>query len=386
MTNQVTFEAKTLAKAMKIIVGMVERRNTIPILGCVRIQSSKKDGCVLSCTDLDSYVSIKVDRMDYEGVIDLAVDAAVIFKIARASGVMPMRFEQKAEKITSYAGKQGKIEITKHTVMISVDGGAASYNLSAYNADDFPAFSGTDGVALATFPKGDFTSYLVKVKHCISSEETRYYLNGIHWEMGEKGSFFVATDGHKLAAYRNADEVKPAASMIIPRKLVRFLISHLSKSAITVSNMAYSCPAVKIETDDGITIRAKTIDGTFPDWRRVIPEETQYTFNLNKTEVLSSIAQVSAISSEKTRPIKFIKNDEKISVSCVSADNGDGKVHLQSVWPTGHEGFAANRDYFSAMIAGCNESFKISQNGNMYPLVIDDGDDRMTRILMPMRF
>lgn len=283
MTNHVTIEARALASAMKIANDIVERRNTIPILNCVRL-TYKDSGLIIDATDLDLEASIAVDEIDGAGNWSACVPAKLLHEIAKRSGVMPLRLEPREETVTpTYTHSNGEKAkpYQRRTLQITAGDGDAEYSIDALDAGDYPELfrGGTDHVE--TFTNGALPDLLAKVSWCISTEETRYYLNGVHWEIYETGRSFQATDGHRAAVCKYAPDPFPVKkSWIIPRKTVAVICKHLVGKDVVVSEARGGASSNSVTggaermqfSAPGIVLRSKLIDGTFPDIWRVIPK------------------------------------------------------------------------------------------------------------------
>lgn len=361
--NYVKFEAKDLASKLKIIIAVIERRNSIPILSYVRITSSKS-GAKLTGTDLDMFATIEIERLDYKGNFDLCLEARALYNIARSSGVMGLTISE-----------DGKIVSDN-----------AEYSLSHLPAGDFPGFPGEDSKTLiADYENGEFSNYLSKVKNCISTEEARYYLKGICWEGGKEGEYFVATDGHRLMACKASDGKFDAFSRIIPRKAVLFIIQHLKGMDVSVYGHGYPSPAIRIVAG-GLTLRTKLIDGTYPDWKRIIVKDADREFKLNRIETVNAIKSATAVASKHYRMILLRSGKGNMVISCNSPDYGNASIKTQAAWAGECPDFAVNHVYFSSMIKGCSDTFHVIKASDpMAPISFKDDDDRMIRLLMPMR-
>ena len=366
MSNFVTVEARDLRKAMKLALDIVEARNTIPILGYVRLRVGK-NGFRVIATDLDIEAMIHVDTIDRSDALDICIDAKRLHEIAAAAGVMPM-------KITEGDGD----------ATISLDDGAATYTIRTLPSVDFPSFDWKRTQEIEGFSNGQLAALLNKVKFCISTEETRYYLNGVAWQIGKTGRHFVSTDGHKLAACRYSKEGDEGGiTRIIPRKTVGIITKHLAGKDVKIF-ATERASAIDIASP-GMMIRTKLIDGTFPDWARVVPHSKEFTLKLKRSEIVTAIVQATAIGSDRVRGVKFEGDKSGLVVEHHAVEFGKARVKTSVAWPDKAPSFGFNHQYFRLIAANCDDEIELDFNCAASPFVFRDADETMTRVLMPMR-
>lgn len=367
MTDFVTIEGRALKQAMRPICSVVERKCHVPILGYVRL-SLDKSGLKITGTNLENEITASLDVIDGSGVWSVCVNGHTLASIAAAAGVMPVRIEPGSEDAT-----------------ITLDDGAAIYTVSTLPSDEFPSFGHERAELIETFTNGMLAIMLDKVKWCISSEETRYYLNGVAWQIGKDGRRFVATDGHRLAACRYSSEEGQDASRIIPRRAVEIIATHLSGKDVKV--FATTVSTVLDIVSPGITLRTKLIDGTFPDWKRVVPKEDafKFAFAFNRDEIIAAINQATAIGVERGRAIKFAPDDGRVAIERHDPEFGSAKVKTSTAWPAKAEEFGFNSHYFRVIATACQTDFTLHMAGQGMPFSIADSDETMTRLIMPMR-
>lgn len=370
MTNFVTVEGRALKQAMKLPRDVIERRNTIPVLSHVRLTLTA-DGLRVSATDLDVLVSTEVDVIDGQGEWSICVDAGVLDGIARVAGVMPVRITPDTE--TGAA--------------IDVGDGAATYDVKTLPADDFPDMAAPRAGLIETFSNGAFAEMLDKVSWCVSTEETRYYLNGVCWQINGNGRRFVATDGHRLAACRySKEEAAGQDSRIIPRKSVALISRHFAGKDVKI--FATEKDHLIEIVSPGVLFRTKLIDGTFPDVDRVIVRDAdiKFEFDIDRNEISTAIDKAMVMDrNERHRALRFANDNGRMTLSRTSVDFGTAKVPTSVKWPEGAETFAFNSHYISEVAAKCLGKIRLRMIDTGSPFSIADEDETMTRILMPMR-
>jgi len=264
--------AGALSTALKIVRPIIERRNTIPILGAVLLKGSTATG-----TDLD-------------------VEMEVAFASIEAEGEVAVPFHT-IERITKLVNRDAEIEIATDDGKLALKFDGGKYLLPTFDPADFPHMAIDTPEPLAGFTD-DFKAALKFAKACISTEETRYYLNGVSVDASEDAegkvrSGIVATDGHRLACYPLDFDLSALKGAIIPRKTVDIM---LKLPAPTEGARAAAGNRLEFRMP-GITLRTKTIDGTYPDWRRVVPkaEAATTTIEFDRVELLHAINRVRVI-------------------------------------------------------------------------------------------
>lgn len=367
MADFVTVEGRALKQAMKTVSAVVGRRNTIPILAAARLKHDAT-GLHVTGTDLDVEITADLDVIEGAGDWTVCIDASTLAGIARVAGVMNVRIEPGENCI-----------VTLDTVR---------YELPTFQVSDFPEIAPDcpRGDLIETFTNGMFAAMLDKVAWCVSTEETRYYLNGVHWEAGKQGRRLVATDSHRLAICRYSGEECEPASRIIPRKTVGIISAHLAGMDVKLFAVPGSGPLLDIVAP-GVTIRTKLIDGSYPDVDRIIPQaaSVKHVFSLKRDEIIAAIDQASIIGSKTQQGIRFSNEGGLMSLGRNTAEFGSVKVATSIAWPATAEPFGINGRYMREIISRCESSIEFGMTGIGSPFVVKDADPDMTRVVMPMR-
>lgn len=372
MSEFVTVEGRTLRDAMKPLNAVITPKCTIPVLSCVMLKLGAK-GMTLFGTDLDIQITTTIDVIDGAGDWSVCIDAKTLASIARIAGVTPVRIELK-DGDPAYA-------------LISLGDGEVSYTVPlGPSIDDMPMIGGGRAASIEKFTNGMLPATFAKVAWAISTEETRYYLNGVCWQIRPDGRRMVATDGHRLAACRySPDGADEAVSYLIPRKTIGLITAHLGGSDIEI--FATKNPIALDFVAPGITIRSKLIDGSYPDIDRVIPkpEEQKYRFDLKRPEIVTALDQVMALDGRNGRGVRFLGADGRLTLERRSVDFGTAKVKTSSPWDESAPEFGFNARYLREMVAPCQGEIGLHMVDAGSPFAISDEDRSMTRILMPMR-
>ena len=298
-----TIERAVLLKSLGHVQSVVERRNTIPILSNVLIEASDDGSIRLMATDLD-----------------LQVDESVPANVGQAGAttVSAHTFFDIVRKLPE--GSQ--VELSAADGKMQVIAGRSRFNLSTLPRDDFPVIAEGELPTRFELPAATLRQVIEKTRFAISSEETRYYLMGIFLHVVDEQLRAAATDGHRLARVTvpRPDGADGMPDVIVPRKAVAELFKLLEELEGTVE---ISLSPTKIRFGLGSAIlTSKLIDGTFPDYNRVIPTGNDKLLKIDPKSFSAGVDRVSTIASEKTRAVKMSVDKDKITLSVTSPENG----------------------------------------------------------------
>ena len=297
-----TVERAGLLKSLAHVQSVVERRNTIPILSNVLIEASGT-GLRLMATDLDLQV---VDQVAAQVATPGAttVSAHTLFDIVR-------KLPDGAQVELAVAGER-----------MTVVAGRARFALATLPRDDFPVIAETDLPTRFALPAATLRQLIDKTRFAISTEETRYYLNGIFLHVTDGQLRAVATDGHRLARVTIAAPEGAAGmpDVIVPRKCVAEVRKLLDEIDGEVE-MALSAGKIRFHLGHAV-LTSKLIDGTFPDYSRVIPTANDRLLKIDTKSLAEGVDRVSAIASGSTRAVKLSLDMGKVALSVTSPENG----------------------------------------------------------------
>ena len=305
-----TIERATLLKSLGHVQSVVERRNTIPILSNVLMEAREDGSLRLMSTDLD-----------------LQVDETVPANVSQAGAttVSAHTFFDIVRKLPE--GSQ--VELTAAEGKMQVIAGRARFNLSTLPRDDFPVIAEGELPTKFELPAATLRQIIEKTRFAISSEETRYYLMGIFIHVVDDQMRAAATDGHRLARVTipRPDGADGMPDVIVPRKAVAELYRLLEEVEGTVE---VSLSATKVRFGLGSAVlTSKLIDGTFPEYDRVIPRGNDKILRVNKKEFAEAVGRVAAISSERSRPVKLSLDRNHLLLSASSAEQGQAQEELE---------------------------------------------------------
>ncbi len=309
-----TIERATLLKGLGHVHSVVERRNTIPILSNVLIEAGEGEGDAggggaglrLMATDLDLQINETVEA-NVEDPGATTVPAHTLFEIVRK---LP---------------EGSQVELIAAEGRMQVNAGRARFTLATLPRDDFPVIAEGELPTRFELPAATLRQIIDKTRFAISTEETRYYLNGIYVHVSDEAQPVLkaaATDGHRLARVTVArpDGAQGMPGIIIPRKCVGELRKLLDEVDGTVQ-VSLSDSKVRFGLGNAV-LTSKLIDGTFPDYSRVIPTANDKLLRIDPRSFEEGVDRVSTIASERTRAVKIALERDRVTLSVTSPENG----------------------------------------------------------------
>jgi len=372
---KLSIERATLLKAVSQAQSVVERRNTIPILANVLIEASG-DHVSFRATDLDIEIVDRVTAM-VERAGASTVSAVTLHEIVR-------KLPDGALVTLVYDGASGRL---------TVEAGRSNFSLATLPKEDFPVMASSEYTSNFTAPALMLRRLFDKSKFAISTEETRYYLNGVYMHVAEgegdggKKLRCVATDGHRLARI-DADLPTNAEDMpgvIVPRKTVgemrKLLDDDEAQIAVSVSETK-----VRFATPN-VTLTSKVIDGTFPDYTRVIPSGNTRKLEVDASEFAKAVDRVSTVSSERSRAVKMSLDEDRLILSVNAPDSGAAEEELSVAYGDEKLEIGFNAKYLleiASQVDRENAVFLFNTAGD--PTLMREGNDMSAiYVVMPMR-
>ena len=370
---RVTIERAALLKSLNHIQSVVERRNTIPILSNV-LAHAENDGLKLTATDLDIEIVETVPAEVSQGGSTTA-PAHMMYDIVR--------------KLPD--GAQLEIEQGPDEGRLLVYAGRSQFALQALPAEDFPDLTAGEMTHRFAIGAAELKMLIEKTRFAISTEETRYYLNGIYLHECEQDGIAmlraVATDGHRLAQvqFPLPDGAKGMPGVIVPRKTVLEL-HKLVEDEENAVDVALSQSKIQFSFGAAV-LTSKLIDGTFPDYERVIPKENDKTMEVDSKLFAQAVDRVSTISSEKGRAVKLNIDGDRVTLSVNNPDSGSATEELAVGYEADALEIGFNARYLldiTGQLQGANARFLLADSGSP-TIVRDSEDDSALYVLMPMR-
>jgi DNA polymerase-3 subunit beta len=370
---QLTIERAALLKALGHVQNVVERRNTIPILSNVLL-SANKDGLAFAATDLDMEIVDEAEAVvNAQGQI--TAPAHTLYEIIR-------KLPDGADVELRYTGDDPRL---------SVSAGRSRFNLPVLPAGDFPVMS-SEGLAVRySLMKEDLARLIDKTRFAISTEETRYYLNGLYLhtvvEDGHAKLRAVATDGHRLAlAEMDAPEGSVGGpGVIVPRKTVD-QVRRLLEDGSGPVDVQVSAAKVRFEFGRA-SLTSKVIDGSFPDYMRVIPTGNDRLLSVDTSLFAAAVDRVATISAEKSRSVKLAVEPGKVILTVRNMEAGQGVEEIEVDYDSEPFEIGFNARYLldvAGQIRGENAQLRFADPASP-TLVLDPADAGVQYVLMPLR-
>ena len=370
---RVTLERSNLLKSLNHVHRVVERRNTIPILSNVLL---KADGASLEmkATDLDLEMT-EATAAQVERTGATTVPAHLLYDIVR-------KLPDGAEVMLKMADDGNSMTVVS---------GRASFRLQCLPQSDFPELTAGSFSHIFRMESSVLKHLIDKTQFAISTEETRYYLNGIYLHTIESGGALmlrsVATDGHRLA---RAETEAPAGSegmpgIIIPRKTVSELQKLVDNPDVAVT-VELSDTKIRF-TIGSVVLTSKLIDGTFPDYQRVIPTGNDKLLVIDRQSFAQAVDRVSTISSERGRAVKMTIAEGQVTLAVNNPDSGSATEEIPADYSSDPIEIGFNARYLldvAAQLTGSEARFMLADAGSP-TLIQDASDEHALYVLMPMR-
>jgi len=370
---KVTVERAELLKSLSHVHRVVERRNTIPILANVLVRAER------------SKLAFKATDLDLEVIETINAEVAP----AGVTTVPAHMFYEIVRKLPE--GTQIVLEASGDRAVLTIRAGRSRFTLQTLPESDFPDIAAGEMTHKFTLAAADLKRLVEKTQFAISTEETRYYLNGIYLHTAGAGKNVmlraVATDGHRLAQVELA---APAGAegmpgIIIPRKTVNE-VQRLIEDADGEITVELSQAKIRFTLAD-VVLTSKLIDGTFPDYGRVIPLGNDKLLEVEKKEFEQAVDRVSTIASERGRAVKLSLAGGRLVLSVTNPDSGSATEELEVVYEADPIDIGFNSRYLldiAAQIEGETALLKLADPGS--PTLIQDKDAKgALYVLMPMR-
>ena len=369
---QFVIKRDSLLKSLNFVQGVVEKKNTLPILSNVLLQLKEKKLSIVA-TDLDIifYDEISDVKIITEG--STTTSAAILYDILRKiSSNSELNFELKSEN------------------KLSLKSDNADFNLLCLPTDNFPTFADEFEGEEVSLNNNRFLRLLNKTKISISNDDTRHYLNGIFLHLTEaQGRNFltgVATDSHRLSS--SSLEIENSTnftSLILPRKTVFQLCSLLGE---TSDQLTMQTSENKIKFSLGKTkLISKVIDGKFPDYKKVVPTNNEKTLVVSSKDFINSIERVATVSLDRKEGVKLMINKDSVQLSVNSANSGEGNEKIKAEFSSENLSISFNSKYLIDIASEVEDkSLKMNLKDSISPVLIEDLSDKNSYyVIMPMK-
>ena len=367
-----TINRDLILKPLSHACGIIEKKTTIPILSNILIEV-KESKIKITATDLDIIYSEEIPLQDLKTEGTTTTSATILHDILR--------------KLDTNA----KVEFTlQDSNKLKLKSGNSKFNLLCMPSDSFPVPEKDTNLATFEIQSAEFLKLLNKTKISISNDETRHYLNGIYIHNTEaNGKIYltgVATDSHRLSSssmpLANGGKLK---SFILPKKTVFQLCSLLEDSGEKISLFSSD---TKIQFKIGNSkITSKIIDGKFPDYRKVVPQNNSKVLSANVKDLINSVERVITVSIDRKEGVKLTLDKNNIQLFVNSSSSGEGKETLSASYNAEQLTVSFNSRYLLDIASEIeDEKITVKLNDAVSPVLIQDNSDKYSYyVIMPMK-
>lgn len=373
----IIIERAALLRSLGHVQSVVERRSTIPILSNV-LMRARENQLSLAATDMDlEIIETAPARVTVAGGI--TAPAHTLFDIVR--------------KLPD--GSEIQLETIADGAVLVLRAGRSTFRLPCLPVEDFPQLSGASFPVHFDISAATLRGLIDRTRFAISTEETRYYLNGIYLHAAkirvDGGEYpvlrAVATDGHRLARVETPlpDGAEGMPGVILPRKTVGEIRKLIDEAADLVS-ISLSETKVRFQIDT-VTVTSKLIDGSFPDYERVIPSGNNKVLEVRPKEFAAAVDRVATISTEKSRAVKVRLEKNMVTVSATSPEAGHASEELEGAYSDSQLEIGFNSRYLLDIVQQIeSDAARFILADAAAPTIIKDGgDESALYVLMPMR-
>jgi len=369
---KLSIERSALLKALNHVQSVVERRNTIPILSNVLL-SAQGDSLKLTATDLDIEISESASA-EVERGGQTTAPANYLYDFVR--------------KLPD--GSAVKLDVNGDDPRLFISAGKSRLHLPILPAGDFPSMPSDGFETKFEVEPTELGRLIDKTRFAISTEETRYYLNGIFLHTVDADGAklrAVATDGHRLAL---ADHPAPKGAtgmpgVIVPRKTINEL-KRLLDDASDLVEISVSPQKIRFALGDAV-LTSKLIDGSFPEYARVIPKNNSKKLKIDNKSFAEAVDRVATVSAERSRSVRLALDKDKITLTVNNPDAGVATEDLAADYRDDALEIGFNARYLldvAQQIEGESAVFELADSGSP-TLVRDEADDAALYVLMPLR-
>ena len=369
---QFVVKRDTLLKSLNFVQGIVEKKNTLPILSNVLLQLKDKKLSIIA-TDLDIIFYDEINDVKILKDGSTTTSASILYDILRKiSSNTELNFELKSEN------------------KLSLKSESADFNLLCLPTDNFPTFADEFEGQEISLNNDRFLKLLNKTRISISNDDTRHYLNGIFLHITEdhNRNFLtgVATDSHRLSSSSlEIDSAVDFSSLILPRKTVFQVCSLLSEIS---DQLTIQTSDNKIKFTLGKTkLISKVIDGKFPDYKKVVPTTNDKILIVSSKDFINSIERVASVSVDRKEGVKLLINRDNVQLSVNSANSGDGNEIIKANFSSDNLNISFNSKYLIDIASEVEDkNLKINLQDSVSPVLIEDASDKNSYyVIMPMK-
>jgi len=369
---QFVVKRDVLLKSLNFVQGVVEKKNTLPILSNVLLQL-KDNKLSIIATDLDIIFYDEITDVKIVNEGSTTTSAAILYDILRKiSSDSELSFDLKSKNKLSLKSEN------------------SDFNLLCLPTDNFPTFADEFEGQDITLNNEKFLKLLNKTRISISNDDTRHYLNGIFLHITEAhGRNFltgVATDSHRLSSSSlEIENTSNFTSSILPKKTVFQLCSLLTEVSDQLT-MQVSENKIKFSLGK-MKLISKVIDGKFPDYKKVVPASNDKSLVVSSKDFINSIERVASVSLDRKEGVKLIINKNNVQLSVNSANSGEGNEKINAIFTHDNLNISFNSKYLIDIASEVEDKdLKMSLKDSVSPVLIEDISDKNSYyVIMPMK-
>jgi DNA polymerase III subunit beta len=363
----IVINREDLLNPLQQVIGAVERKQTLPILGNVLFKSNNGN-LSLTATDLEIELITHLDIPISEDILT-TLPARKLLDICKA---LPDKSE---------------IKFNIEDNQVTLTSARSRFILSSLPGKDFPGTEDIEAKLTFEIPQKNLKLLIDKTAFAMAQQDVRYYLNGLLMELSKDFFRLVATDGHRLALseYEGENNITTEEQIIIPRKGILELARLLSNTD-ELAEVKISNNHIRVETKQ-FTFTSKLIDGKFPDYNRVIPLDGNKTLSVNRDLLKQSLHRISILSNEKYRGIRLTLGDNNLSIQANNPDREEAEEEITVDFDESTLEIGFNVTYLLDVLSVLDsEQVLIKLKDSNSSCVITTPDSNQFRyVVMPMR-
>ncbi|MDR3395828.1 MAG: DNA polymerase III subunit beta [Parasulfuritortus sp.] len=361
-------QKETLLKPLQSVVGVVERKHTLPILSNILVENSNGKTALVA-TDLELQITTWMEGKSEQDTT-FTVSARKLLDITRS---LP--------DATS-------ISLDINNDQMRIQAGKSRFNLQTLPAKDFPKLQIGEGEGVSfKIGAGKLRNLLAMAQYAMAVQDIRYYLNGMLFQLQGGRLVVAATDGHRLAvdAITLEEETDKTMEMILPRKTVMELIKLLGEGEETVTVQAGSNQVVFRHPD--FELRSKVVDGKFPDYQRVVPSGYEKAFVISRQRLHQALTRAAILTNDKYRGVRFAMTAGSLRIACSNNEQEEAQEELEIDYTYDPLDIGFNVQYVQDVLNNLNcESVQCSfGDANSSMLITIPGNENFNYVVMPMR-
>jgi len=364
---QLSITREELLKPLQQIIGAVERRQTMPALSNLLIRGNEQD-LSITATDLEVELVATLD-MELEDQGSTTIPARKLLDICRS---LP---------------DQAKIAINSSNEKVKVSSGRSRFSLATLPAEDFPTIDDLELDQNVVIKEGEFKALIEKTAFAMAQQDVRYYLNGLLLELDAEQIRTVATDGHRLALSQldHKSDIDGSRQIILPRKGVQELLRLLGSEdnqitvAIGKNHLRVNLP--------NLQFTSKLIDGRFPEYQRVLPDECDNRATIDKVQLKQALTRASILSNEKYKGIRLILDNNTMVIQAHNPEHEEAEDEIEIEYKGDRLEVGFNVVYLLDVLNAL-ESDKVEviiQDANSSALIVSPESQASRYVVMPMR-